>query len=371
MKNENKTVLSATAGGGKRRFSVGLGQLTIPLIALAILVIFNLIRDPGFFGIGISHNNDGNAVLSGNIITIINGASELAILAMGMTIVTAACGGQDISVGAAAAIAGSVFVKVLKAGSSISVGTVLLAFVFSCVVAMIFGAFNGTLVAVFRIQPMIATLILYTCGRSIAYWINGGATPTVDSSILKAIGGFIPGIPVPTPVIIVLVMAILFRLLFRFTSLELFTQSVGINGAAARLNGINPTLIKLISFIILGVCVSVSGCVGVSRLGLINHETLLLDIEMDAILAVAIGGNNLGGGKFRISGSIIGAYVIQMLTITLYAMKVPSTNVKAYKAIVIVLLVVIGSPVVKARFGKWMARISENRKQVSVKGVED
>ncbi|MBR7021252.1 MAG: ABC transporter permease [Lachnospiraceae bacterium] len=371
MKSENKTVLSATAGGGRRRFSVGLGQLTIPLIAIAILVIFNLIRDPGFFGIGISHNNDGNAVLSGNIITIINGASELAILAMGMTIVTAACGGQDISVGAAAAIAGSVFVKVLKAGPSISVGTVLLAFVFSCIVAMIFGAFNGTLVAVFRIQPMIATLILYTCGRSIAYWINGGATPTVDSPIIKAIGGFIPGIPVPTPVIIVLVMAILFKLLFRFTSLELFTQSVGINGAAARLNGINPTLIKLVSFIILGVCVSVSGCVGVSRLGLINHETLLLDIEMDAILAVAIGGNNLGGGKFRISGSIIGAYVIQMLTITLYAMKVPSTNVKAYKAIVIILLVVIGSPVVKARFGKWMAHFTENRKKVSVKGVEE
>ncbi|MBQ6104996.1 MAG: ABC transporter permease [Lachnospiraceae bacterium] len=356
---------------GRKLFRGGLGQLTIPIIAIALLAVFNLIRDPGFFSIGIAHNSDGNAVLSGNIISIINGASELAILAIGMTLVTAACGGQDISVGAAAAIAGSVFVKVLKSASSVSGGTVLLAFLLSCVVAMLFGAFNGTLVAVFKIQPMIATLILYTCGRSIAYWINGGATPTISNPILSAIGGFIPGIPIPTPVIIVVVMAILFKLLFRFTSLELFTQSVGINGAAARLNGVDPTFIKLLSFVLLGACVSAAGCIGVSRLGLINHETLLLDVEMDAILAVAIGGNSLGGGRFKIIGSILGAYIIQTLTITLYAMKVSSTNVKAYKAIVIVLLVVIGSPVVKQWFTKLMMRLSENRKKVSAKGAEE
>ncbi len=150
-------------------------------------------------------------------------------------------------------------------------------------------------------------------------------------------------------------MAVIFKLLFHFTSLELFTQSVGINGSAARLNGINSTFIKLLSFIILGVCVAVAGSIGVSRISLINHETILLDIEMDAILAVAIGGNNLGGGKFKLSGSIIGAYVIQTLTITLYAMKVSSTDVKAYKAIVIILLVVIGSPVVKQKFQRFMA----------------
>ena len=100
----------------------------------------------------------------------------------------------------------------------------------------------------------------------------------------------------------------------------------------------------------LGICVSIAGCIGVSRMGLINHETLLLDIEMDAILAVAIGGNALSGGKFSITGSVIGAYIIQALTITLYAMKVPSTAVKAYKAIVIIAIVVLGSPVVQSFF---------------------
>ena len=347
-----------------------LGHLTIPVIAIALLVLFNLIRDPSFFSVGVTHNNDGNVVLAGNLISIINSASELAILAMGMTLVTAASGGQDISVGAAAAIAGSTFVKILKSGTGISGLTVLTAFLAACVVAMLFGTFNGTLVSVFKIQPMIATLILYTCGRSIAYWINGGATPTVGSPIITAIGSFIPGIPIPTPVIIVVIVAVIFRLVFRFTSLELFTQSVGINGSAARLNGINATGIKLLSFIILGLCVAVAGCIGVCRLGLINHETLLLDVEMDTILAVAIGGNNLGGGKFRISGSIIGAYVIQMLTITLYAMKVSSTDVKAYKAIVVIILVVIGSPVVKSWFEKKMRQRKDRKPEVTAKGAE-
>ncbi|MCR5846635.1 MAG: ABC transporter permease [Lachnospiraceae bacterium] len=354
----------------KKIFKGGLGQLTIPIIAICLLVIFNLIRDPSFFSIAIQHNNDGNIVLAGNLISIINGASELAVLAMGMTLVTAACGGQDISVGAMAAIAGSAFVKVLKSASVINAPIVILGFLMACLVAMIFASFNGTLVAVFKIQPMIATLILYTCGRSIAYWINGGATPTVSSPIITGIGSFIPGIPVPTPVLIVIAVAIIFKLVFHFTSLELFTQSVGINGSAARLNGINSTFIKLLSFIILGLCVAVAGTIGVSRLGLINHETLLLDVEMDTILAVAIGGNSLGGGKFKISGSIIGAYVIQMLTITLYAMKVSSTDVKAYKAVVIILLVVIGSPVIKAKFQKLMTNLKNRKPKVSVKGAD-
>lgn len=343
----------------KRRGS--LSQLLIPLIAIVLLVVFNLIRDPSFFSIEVKANNLGNTVLAGNLISIINGASELAILAMGMTLVTAACGGQDISVGAAAAIAGSVFVRIIRGASPVTGGTVVFAFLACCLVAMLFGSFNGMLVAVFKIQPMIATLILYTCGRSIAYWINGGATPTIDSPITGAIGSFIPGIPVPTPVLIVAVMALLFSLAFRFTTLGLYTQAVGINQSSARLNGINTTLIKLLSFVILGICVSVAGSIGVCRLGLINHETLLLDIEMDTILAVAIGGNSLGGGKFKISGSILGAYVIQMLTITLYAMKVSSTDVKAYKAIVIILLVVIGSPVVKQWFSKTLANLRAGR----------
>jgi len=342
-------------------------QLVIPLLALLALVIFNLIRDPGFFSIELRQNSLGNMVLSGNLISVINGASELAILAMGMTLVTAVSKGQDISVGAAAAIAGSVFVKILLMGE-ITFGVMLAAFFVSCAVAMIFGAFNGILVAVFKIQPMVATLILFTTGRSIAYWINGGATPTVNNAMITSIGSFIPGIPVPTPVFVVILCAVIFALVLKFTNLGLYTQAVGINENSARLNGIDPIRIKILAFMILGVCCAVAACINVGRLGLINHETMLIGVEMNAILAVAIGGNALGGGKFKMVGSVIGAYVIQGLIITLYAMRVSSTAVRAYQAVVIIAIVVIGSPVVKEKAGRFKDRLFPERAAPASKG---
>lgn len=335
-------------------------QLAIPIVALLLLVIFNLIRDPSFFSIVIKKNNFGNTVLSGNLISILNGASELVILAIGMTLVTSATKGQDISIGAAAAIAGSIFVKVLRA-NPINVGTIALALLLACIVAILFCLFNGILIAKFNIQPMIASLILYTAGRPIAYWINGGATPNVDSPLLTYLGGFIPHIAIPTPILAVIVFIVLINLLLKKTTLGLYIQAVGINERAAKLNGINPIIMKLVVFVILGVCVTLAGSMNVCRIGLINHETILLDIEMDAILAVAIGGNSLGGGKFKLSGSIIGAYIIQALTTTLYAMKVSSTAVKAYKAVVIIAIVIIGSPVVKEWFKQLRNKIVENK----------
>ena len=334
-------------------------QLAIPIIALTVLVLFNLIRDPAFFSIAIKKNNFGNTVLSGNLISILNGASELAILAVGMTLITSATKGQDISIGAAAAIAGSVFVKILRA-NTINVPVILAAIVFACFVATLFCLFNGLLIAKFNIQPMIASLILYTAGRPIAYWINGGATPNVESPLLKYIGGFIPHIAVPTPILIVITFIILINLLLKKTTLGLYIQAVGINERAAKLNGINPVFMKMIVFVILGICVTLAGSMNVCRIGLINHETILLDIEMDAILAVAIGGNSLGGGKFKLSGSILGAYIIQALTTTLYAMKVPSTSVRAYKAVVIITIVILGSPVVKSWFKQIKNKLSQN-----------
>ena len=341
-------------------------QLIIPILALLALIIFNLIRDPGFFSIKLTESSYGYTVLAGNLISIFNGASELVILAIGMTLVTSSSRGQDISVGAAAAIAGSVFVKILLAGD-INWGVIIAAFLASCLVSMIFGAFNGALVAIFKIQPMIATLILFTIGRAIAYWINGGATPTVSDGRVKYIGGFFPGVPVPTPIFVVVICLVIIALVMKFTNLAIYTQAVGANEKAARLNGINTVRIKMLTYVIMGVCVAIAGSISVGRLGLINHETILLGIEMDAILAVAIGGNSLIGGKFNMVGSIIGAYVIQGLTITLYAMKVASTDIKAYKAIVIIAIVVIGSPVVKEYVGRYWNKLF-GRKDARVAG---
>ncbi len=332
-------------------------QLVIPLFALFLVIVFNLIRDPAFFSVSIIKNNFGNMVLSGNLVSILHGASELAVLAIAMTLVTSATKGQDISVGALAAIAGSVFVRVLR-GGEINPQVIVFGFLAACVVAVIFALFTGALVSLFNIQPMIASLILFTAGRPIAYWINGGATPTVENPVLTYIGSFFPGIPIPSPILIVVVFGILVTLALRFTNLGLYTQTVGINERAARLNGINPVFIKLLAFAMIGVCAAIAGSINVCRIGLINHETILIDIEMDAILAVAIGGNALSGGKFKLAGSVIGAYIIQALTITLYAMRVSSTAVKAYKAVVIIAIVVLGSPVVQGYVIRLRNRLS-------------
>ena len=140
-------------------------QLFIPLVALLLLIIFNLITDPGFFKVSLEPNSDGNMILSGNLITMIDYASELVILAIGMTLVTSASGGQDISVGATIAIAGSTVLRIVKTQSPDISGAkfaeiIILSFLLCVLVSAAFGAFNGALVAFFKIQPMVATLIL-------------------------------------------------------------------------------------------------------------------------------------------------------------------------------------------------------------------
>ena len=177
-------------------------QILIPIAALLLLAVFNLIADPSFYKISMDVNSAGNHVLSGYLITILDYGSELAILAIGMTLVTAASGGQDISVGAGIAIAGSVILRVLCGTNSRPdklQAPIIVAFLVACVVSMLFGAFNGILVAGFKIQPMVATLILYTAGRSIAAWINNNELPVVSDPTFAYFGGFIPGIPIPTP----------------------------------------------------------------------------------------------------------------------------------------------------------------------------
>ena len=150
-----------------------------------------------------------------------------------------------------------------------------------------------------------------------------------------------------------------------YSCFECGFQSVGINEKAARLNGINPTVVKLLSFVILGVCVAVASIVKISNLGTLTTKSLMDSIEMDAILAVAIGGNSLGGGKFRLSGTILGAYTIQTLTTTLNVLQVESESMKAYKAIVILVIMVAGSPVIK----NWITSL-KNRRQASEGAVQ-
>ena len=335
-------------------------QLLIPVAALLLLILFNLIADRSFFAIYLSDNSEGYPVLSGNLISILDYGTELAILAIGMTLVTAASGGQDISVGAAIAISGSAMLRVLCGPTSHPTemqAPIIVAFLIGALVAMFFGAFNGTLVAFFRIQPMVATLILFTAGRYIAAAFNNNELPIIEDDSFGYFGKFIPGVPIPTLCFIALICFAVIWAVLKFTNLGLYVQTVGVNEKTARLNGLHPEWIKFATYVILGLCVAVAGFIKVSRISTINYSVVAKDIEMDAILAVALGGNALSGGKFNIWASILGAYVIQFLTTTLYTFDVQSDALPAYKAVVVILLVVLSAPTVREKISALSAKI--------------
>jgi galactofuranose transport system permease protein len=327
-------------------------HLVLPLSVLALLVAINVVKGADYFTISLI-----NGALYGNIPNILFGASELVVLSIGMTLVTASSRGQDISVGVAAAISSAVFVQVLLGAGSITWLTIVAGFLASCVVGIVIGAFNGSLVALFRVQPMVATLILYTAGRSIAFMIDGKLSPVLANQLTGELGGVIPGVPVQTPIILTVAFVVLFAVFLKTTNLKLYAESVGANEKAARLNGINPARIKFLTYMTLGVCTAVAGFIAVTKAGRHDSVNLLKFVEMDAILAVAIGGNALGGGRFSISGSIIGAYTIEVLNRTLLRLEVGTETIKAFKAVFIIILMVIASPVVRSLAATALRRL--------------
>ncbi len=329
-------------------------RLFIPIAFLALLLLLNIFINPGFLRISLGRDSSGNPVLIGNIINILNNATELVILAMGMTLVTASSRGQDISVGATIAIVGGVIMRVLcgmETQPTKLQAPIVVALLLGCLAGMACGAFNGILVSKFKIQPMVATLILFTAGRSIGSMAMGGQKPKAAATF-GYYGNFIPGFPIPTPILITVAVIGVTFLTLKKTNLGLYTKAVGINDKSSSLNGLNPGLIKFMTFVILGLCVGIAGFVQSSRVQTVNPYTIVPSIEMDVILAVALGGNSLGGGKFNMTGSIIGAYTIQTLTSMLTTLNVNTNAVPVFKAAIIIMLVVIQTPIVKSFFGK-------------------
>lgn len=316
-------------------------HLTFPLLCLAIVLVMNLVKTSDFFKISIN-----NGVLYGYIIDILNRSSELIILAVGMTLVVASSGGTDISVGAVSSVAGAVFIFSLIGGASSAVYRMpyLLAMVLAILAGMACGAFNGFLVAKLKIQPMVATLILFTAGRGIAQVLTQGFILYVNKEEFKYLGNFLPNIPVPTPIMVAILMVAITSFLLKKTAIGLYVQTVGVNRKAARLVGLNSTFIIFLAYTFSGLCASISGLIITSRVHSIDANNAGLNLELDAILAVAIGGNKLSGGKFSLAGSVIGAITIQALTTSLYAMKVTADQLPVYKAIVVILIVSLQSP---------------------------
>jgi ribose/xylose/arabinose/galactoside ABC-type transport system permease subunit len=323
-------------------------QLFWPLLALALIMLFNLIFTPGFYDVEIKEGH-----LSGFLIDILNRGSILMLLGIGMTMVIATAG-VDLSVGAVVAISAAtatVLINPALAKELISseelIKDVTSTPLWICILAALAvstacGLWNGLLVSRARIQPMVATLVLMVAGRGIAQLITNGQIITVYYSPFFYIGnGYLLGLPFP--LFIVLIVFILAWLLARRTAFGLFVESVVINARSSFFSGISEKNIKLIVYTISGFCAGVAGLIYSSNVKSADANNAGLNLELDAILAVVIGGTLMSGGRFSLLASVIGALVIQSTTTTMYAVGVPAMAASAIKGLVVLIVVLLYS----------------------------
>ncbi|MBS0970987.1 ABC transporter permease [Chimaeribacter arupi] len=305
--------------------------------ALAIILLIDSLVAPHFFSV---HIQDGR--LFGSLVDIFNRGAPVALLALGMTLVIAT-GGIDLSVGAVMAIAGATAATLTSAGQPLAV--VLPA---ALAVGALCGLWNGFLVAVLQIQPIVATLMLMVAGRGIAQLITQGQIVTFDGGTFSHLGSGAL-FYLPMPIIIAAVMLLAVWLLTRKTALGLFIESVGINLRSAYNAGVNTRLVLVAVYVICGICAAVAGVIVTADIRGADANNAGLWLELDAILAVVIGGGSLLGGRFNLLLSVIGALIIQgMNTGILLSGFKPEFNL-VLKAVVVLAVLVVQSPRVSLR----------------------
>ncbi|MBR5680777.1 MAG: ABC transporter permease, partial [Clostridia bacterium] len=293
--------------------------------------------------------------LYGTPIDILNQGAKVMVLAIGMTLVIAT-GGIDISVGAVMAIAGAIaalLISMLDAGnfpgSSLGPNVYwIIPLAAALILATVAGIWNGMLVAGFGIQPMVATLVLMVAGRGVAQLITDGQIITFDNPALVFLcNGH--ALFLPFSIWIVATMYIVAGLLTRKTAFGLFIESVGNNERASRYAGIEARRIKWLAYVICGFCAGVAGLLAASNIKCADSNNAGLYLELDAILATVIGGTSMAGGRFFLSGSLVGAILIQTLTTTMYMKNVSPAIVQVPKAMVVIIVCLLQSPVFRAK----------------------
>jgi len=341
--------------------------LFLPLVCVLLVLAVNVVYDISqgnpfydFFRITMQTSASGDKLLAGRLVTILNRGSEVAILTIGMTLVVSASAGTDISVGSVMSLCAS-FCCMLIAGFGVSsvddvaIPRLILGLIGALVMGCICGAFNGTLVAYLNIQPMVATLILWSAARAIGLLLCNNLIVYVRVPQYQVFGGYIGFMP--TPIIIAAICIAVVTLVLKKTAMGMYVQSVGINKKASRIAGLNSKRIIFMCYLLCGLCAGIAGIVNSSRISSADANNIGLNMELDAILAVALGGNSLGGGKFNLAGSIIGAYTIQAITTTMYNLGVSSAVAPVFKAVVVIVIVVIQAPPVKA----WVRKHAASR----------
>jgi simple sugar transport system permease protein len=323
-----------------------------PLLTLALLLAGNGVFNPGFLSL---RWQDGH--LYGNLIDIANRAAPLAVVALGMTGVIAVRG-LDISVGAVLAISATVaawIVVRMTAGGDAGLMPLWLAILAALAAALACGAWNAALVLKAGMQPIVATLVLMVAGRGIAQLLSGGQIITVYYPPYAFLGGgFLFGLPFPLFVVAALFLAM--YLATERTALGLFVRSIGHNPLAAHVAGVRATAIAAAAYVFCAFCAGVAGLLVSSNVSSADANNAGLMLELDAILAVCLGGTALTGGRFSLSGSVLGALIIQTLASTIYAAGVPPQVNLVVKAALVFAVMLLQSAEfrgeVRKRFGR-------------------
>ncbi|MGA5305707.1 ABC transporter permease [Nucisporomicrobium flavum] len=307
-------------------------RLFWPAAVLVVLLVSNVFFAPRFFSITV---HDGH--LYGSLIDVLRSSTPLVLVALGMTVVIAT-GGIDLSVGSVMAIAGAVACLMIgDLPNQDSVGGVLLAVAAAIGLAVILGLWNGVLVSVIGIQPIIATLILMVAGRGIAQLLTSGQIINVSSPPFRVIGaGYFLALPVS--VLIVAAVVAIAVVLTRRSALGVLVEAVGASPTASRLAGIRARGLTIMAYVFAAVCAAVAGLIFSSNVASADSNAAGNLIELDAILAVVIGGTALTGGRFSLAGSVLGAVLISALDITTYTIGIPAETTLLFKAVVVVVL---------------------------------
>lgn len=211
------------------------------------------------------------------------------------------------------------------------------------------------LVSRIGMQPIIATLILFVAGRGIAMVFTNAMVIWLYVKPFALLGqGYVLGLPFSIYIVgFVLIVTALFT---RRTALGLFIEAVGINPQAARLSGINSKNILLLVYTFSGLCAGISGLIVCSTVMSADGNNAGNLFELDAILAVVLGGTSLNGGKFTLIGSMIGALIIQTLTTTIYAFNVPPEISQVVKALVVYAVCLLQSAEFRGRVAGLFGR---------------
>jgi ribose/xylose/arabinose/galactoside ABC-type transport system permease subunit len=316
MELNGKSISNKTSILNRVKNSSSLGDIIIILVMCTLLTVAV-----------------GNKFLSiDNLISVCRQFSFYAIMAIGMCCVIIT-GGIDLSVGSVFAFSGVVTCMAMTDWKLSVFSSVLI----GCISGLAFGFLNGLFITKLELPPFIATLGTMSIARGLSYGITGGYPIGSLPDSFKFIGlGYIANIP--TPIILMVILAIVFSFFLRKTIAGRWVYAVGGNEEAARISGIKVDAIKILVYSLCGLMAAIAGIATAARLG-VGQSTAGQGYELDAIAAVIIGGASVSGGVGNVIGPILGAAIMGILRNGLVLMSVSAYWQQAVIGVVIILAV--------------------------------